>query len=257
MSVFEYYARYYDLMYKDKDYLGEVEYIHGILGKYGRDVDSIVDYGCGTGVHAALMANKGYRVHGIDQSADMLIRADERVKKLPEKVSALLTFEQADVRDYQASQEFDAVTALFHVMSYQASNEDLVATGTSAANQLEPGGIFLFDCWYGPAVLTDQPSVRVKRMEDEVIQVTRIAEPLLMPNDNLVDVKYTILIKEKATGKVQETIETHRMRYFFKPEIQQFLDKLGFELLHSEAWMTGQTPGQDTWSVCFVARQQG
>ena len=34
-DVFDAYARYYDLLYKDKDYAGEAAYVHGLIQKYG------------------------------------------------------------------------------------------------------------------------------------------------------------------------------------------------------------------------------
>ena len=52
---------------------------------------------------------------------------------------------------------FDAVIALFHVVSYQTTEHDLRATFATAARHLNPGGVLLFDVWHGPAVLAQQP----------------------------------------------------------------------------------------------------
>ena len=72
--------------------------------------------------------------------------------------------------------------ALFHVLSYQTSNADAQAMFETAATHIETGGIFLFDCWYGPAVLTDRPETRVKRAEDDTVEIIRIAESVMFPN---------------------------------------------------------------------------
>jgi hypothetical protein len=61
-------------------------------------------------------------------------------------------------------------------------------------------------------VLYERPTIRVKRLENEEIQVTRIAEPILHPNDNIVDVKYHVFVKDKQHNNVEELQETHRMR---------------------------------------------
>jgi hypothetical protein len=45
------------------------------------------------------------------------------------------------------------------------------------------------------------------------------------------------------------------MRYFFKPEIELLLTKYGFELLHSEEWMTGKPLGFDTWGACWILKK--
>lgn len=256
MSVFRHYARYYDLLYRDKDYTRETEYVHGLIQRHAPGARSILDLGCGTGAHAVLLAERGYEVHGVDQSADMLARAEARHGELPGAVAARLTFEQADVRTFRAEEKFDAVVSLFHVMSYQTTNEDLTSAFATAASHLEHKGILLFDCWYGPAVLADRPVVRVKHMEDEAISVTRIAEPCLYPNENRVDVRYHVFIRDRKNGKVEEVQETHSVRYLFTPETRLLLGTAGMELIGSEEWMTSGETGLGTWGVCFVARRR-
>jgi len=44
------------------------------------------------------------------------------------------------------------------------------------------------------------------------------------------------------------------MRYLFKPEIDFLFEKAGFEFDNSVEWMTGRTPGFDTWGVCFIGK---
>jgi len=139
-------------------------------------------------------------------------------------------------------------------MSYQTANDDLRAAFATARQHLNPGGLFLFDCWYGPAVLTDRPAVRVKRVEDDEIAVTRLVEPAMFANDNLVETHYQVLVRDKATGAVEELYETHRMRYLFRPELEFLLGEAGMKIEAAAEWMTGRQPGFDTWGVCFVVR---
>ena len=91
-----------------------------------------------------------------------------------------VAFSQGDIRAVRLGRTFDVVVALFHVTSYQTTNEDLAAATATAATHLEPGGAFLFDCWRGPAVLIQRPEVWVKRLDDDDISLTRVAEPGLM-----------------------------------------------------------------------------
>ena len=49
MSVFNEYARYYDLLYRDKDYVGEVEYVHRLLQAHAPGAQSLLNLGCGSG----------------------------------------------------------------------------------------------------------------------------------------------------------------------------------------------------------------
>jgi SAM-dependent methyltransferase len=251
MTVFNHYARYYDLLYKDKNYAAEANYIDQLIQTYKPSSQTILELGCGTGLHAALLTDKKYFVHGIDQSEDMIEKALIR-----KAASSKLSFAQADVRDYRGDEKYDVVISIFHVMSYQTTNEDLLAAFKTAQAHLKPGGIFIFDCWYGAAVLTEPPVVRVKRIEDDKISVVRLAEPTLYPNQNCVDVNYTVWIRDKKTDQMEEIKETHRMRYLFQPEIEQMLALSGLSLINAQEWLTGNELGFNTWNGCFVAENK-
>lgn len=252
MSAFQRYSEYYDLLYRDKDYAGETEFIVRHLRKFAPEAVSLLELGCGTGLHAQHLAAAGYRVHGIDLSADMLAAAAGRVAGLAPELAARLEFAPGDVRDYRAGRTFDAVLSLFHVLSYQTTAADLLAALTTAAEHLEPGGVFLCDYWFGPAVLAQRPETRIKRMDSEAIAVTRIAEPVLHPAECICDVNYNVFVRDKADGAIHEFSETHRMRYLFLTELELLAEAAGLRLVESFEWMTGRPPSDDTWGLCSV-----
>ena len=250
-QVFDTYAHYYDLLYRDKDYAGEAEYVATHIRKQAPQAKRILDLGCGTGAHAEHLARMGYTVHGVDMSEAMLARAEARKANLPPEVAARLSFCLGDVRTVRTGETYDAVISLFHVMSYQTTNDDLQAAFTTAKVHLNPGGLFLFDCWYGPAVLTDPPVVRVKRLEDDEIEVLRIAEPVMHCNENVVDVNYQVMITEKATGKLEQIREKHRMRYLFVPEIYALAQRNELSVALIYEWMSNLKAGCNSWGICI------
>ena len=254
MAIFSNYARYYDLMYQDKDYVGEAQFIQRLIQTYAPATTTILELGCGTGNHAMLLAKEGYQVHGVDLSQEMLGYANERCDRLSPALATRLQFSQGDLRQVRLDRKFDVVLSLFHVMSYQTNNEDLLAAFETDKAHLVPGGILIFDVWYGPAVLSDPPTVRIKRLEDQSIQVTRIAEPVMEPNKNLVDVNYHIFIKDLISSKIDEVREVHTMRYLFKPELELLLDRLQMQIVESGEWLTDRQPGLNTWGVYFIVR---
>jgi predicted TPR repeat methyltransferase len=73
--VFDDYARYYNLLYRDKDYHAEADYVAGLIHRFNPTAQSILELGSGTGIHASLLAEKGFLVHGIERSAEMLVRS--------------------------------------------------------------------------------------------------------------------------------------------------------------------------------------
>ena len=251
-KVFDAYAAYYDLLYQDKNYHKEAKYILRLLEDNGISNGNILELGSGTGKHAEEFAKMGFCVHGIDLSPEMVQEANHRNNK---NLEGQLYFEVGDVRNFEAGKKFDAVISLFHVISYQIKNEDILEMFKTAAKHLKTNGIFIFDFWYGPGVLTDPPEVRQKRLENKDIEVLRIAEPTMFPNENVVDVNYCVQIKQKGSGKVTELNETHKMRYLFIPEILQFSSKW-FSLKTNFVWMKDSTPDFNDWlSVCTLIKK--
>jgi SAM-dependent methyltransferase len=254
MSNFSGYAKYYDLLYHDKNYHEEALYINGIIENHlPKEKISLLNLGCGTGQHDFIFLENGYEVTGIDRSAAMIENANETLK---EKYSgAKASFMQGDIRSFRIEPKYDVVVSLFHVASYQTTNPDIVSMFETANHHLKEDGLFIFDCWYGPAVLTRRPEVRIKRLENEEISITRIAEPVLYPNDNVVDVNYEVIITDKKKTNQEIIMEKHSMRYFFVPEINFLLQHTNLKIIRCEEWMTGKDPGFESWNVVFICKK--
>lgn len=255
MKTFSNYARYYDLLNQQKDYQKEVDYIISLLNKFAPNASNMLELGCGTGLHAINLAEKGYHITGVDQSQDMINIAQERIKTLPNSISNLLNFNIGDIRNYSNDKSFDVALSLFHVVSYQISNNDLNQSFDTVSKHLKPGGIFIFDCWYGPAVISNKPYKRDNKFEDEKIIINRQAIPYSHPVKNQVDVHFDIKITNKQTGESENINEIHKMRYLFNPEIEIFLKINNLKLLHSEEWLTGNKPSFDSWYVTFICER--
>ena len=255
MKVFDAYARYYDLLYHNKDYAGEATFVDQTLRKFGVTGGELLELGCGTGKHAIELARHGWKVHGVDLSDAMVTQAQARADQLSPALAQRVQFQPGDVRTVRVGRPFDAAISLFHVMSYQTTDADLEAAIATAATHVKPGGLFLFDFWYGSAVLSDPPAVRIKRMQDDDLEVTRLAEPEMKSNENQVVVHYHVFLRNRHTQAVTEVREAHPMRFLFLPEMNHLLRRGGFEPLGSGAWCSPAPVGTGTWYGYLAARR--
>ncbi len=241
-------GKYYDLFYKDKDYGEEARYVHEKLVENNIAGKRILELGCGTGKHAKILSEFGYEILGIEKSYSM-IDAAEKIKN----------FEcmQGDIREIKLREKFDCVISLFHVISYQITNENLLSVFKTAFESLEDNGLFLFDVWYAPAVIHQKPTIRIKKIKTDSNFITRIAEPELVVNNNQVNVKYIFYDLNSNSNQLKITEEIHPMRYFSIPELKFFAKKTGFEVIEIKQLITGASPSLDTWSIYFILRKNG
>ncbi|RJR42643.1 MAG: class I SAM-dependent methyltransferase [Desulfobacteraceae bacterium] len=245
-KTFGRYADYYDLIYQDKDYHRECDYIESLWRRFGKtDVRSVLNVGCGTGGHDILLAERGYEVHGLDRSIEMVEIASEKAGKR----NLNINFINQDIIHFQSDRKFDAVISMFATMGYLTSNENLIAGMKNIRSCLDKGGLFLFDLWYGPAVLAQRPETRMKPMTIEGEVLYRLALPSLDSTRNAVDVEYIIIHPSRNL----EVRELHRMRYFFVPELEWMADQGGFSMIGSFAFLSErEPPSLDSWNITCV-----
>jgi SAM-dependent methyltransferase len=250
MKNFAEYAAYYNALYEDKDYHSEAKFVSKLLSEHGPEVKTVLNFGCGTGKHDFVLGESGYQITGVDLSAEMV---NEAIKNTPDNLKDKLQFVKGDFRTLRLNQKYDAVTALFHVMSYQNTNEEVLAAIQTARAHLREEGLFTFDFWYGPGVLSDPPVVRIKKLKGKDFTLTRIAQPEIHSDKNIVDVNYELIVMHD--DETAQTInETHKMRYFFLPEMAFYLKSCSFEMLSVKAWMGENKPGLNTWNAVITAK---
>ncbi len=118
-------------------------YLRDLLQHHPVAGHTLLDLACGTGTLALLLAERGWRVVGIDQSAAMLAEAERKAAALPEPVA--VRFVQGDMRDIVAAQLVDLVTCCYDTINYLTLESDLLRCFQSVARALVPGGLFCFD----------------------------------------------------------------------------------------------------------------
>lgn len=251
MSVFNDYSKYYNLLYQDKDYQNEVSYIQSLIEKHLPQnlPKTFLDLGCGTAKHIQYLLKSNFEITGVDFSQTMLDIA---------KSNTLLSdvnFQLGDIRTFRNEKKYSVVSSLFHVMSYQTSNEDLDQSFETASRHLVDDGVFVFDFWYGPGVLNDPPKNPTKTIENDHLLVERKTRSKLIENENCVEVKFDMNISTKADGQKFQLDETHKMRYLFLPEIESLCQRHDLNIKNNFTWLTTKEASKDAWYVVCVAQK--
>lgn len=250
-EAFHSYGKYYDIIYADKDYEKECDFLEEIFRRYLKIMPkTILDGGCGTGGHAIPLAKRGYEVTGIDLSEEMINIAKEKASKIGVNVD----FNVMDLCELQLNKKFDVCICMFAVIDYVTDNKDLSKALSNIREHLKNDSLFIFDFWYGPAVLTILPSPRMKVIEKEGVKVIRFAEPRLDAFRHVCEVNYYfIVIKENLV--VYEGKEKHVIRFYFPEEIRHHLEEGGFKLLRLCPFLDLNTePSGKNWNVTAIAQ---
>jgi SAM-dependent methyltransferase len=242
---FKNYSKYYNLLYKEKKYSEEVDYVIRLITKYSNNGKNLLELGSGTGIHGNLLNKCGYKVYGIEQSPEMVDLAK----------SNNFDCEVNDISSFVLNRKFDIVISLFHVISYLTDNNLLIDTFNNANNHLDINGLFIFDVWYSPAVYEQKPSVKIKKINDSNLEVIRIAEPKILYEKNIVDVKFTIIAKDLTNNEFSVFEEIHPMRHFAIQEIDLLAKLTNFEVIKVEEFLTGNNVSISTWGACFILKK--
>lgn len=245
---FNLYSQYYDLIYQDKPYQKEAEYVSELIKSNLPGASTLLELGCGSGAHANYLCRSGYTITGIDQSKSMIREAEK--KAIPNFDPRL-----GDISSFKLDQKFDAAISLFHVMSYLNTNESLMHCFEVVSHHLKQGGLFLFDCWFTPGVYSLKPENKVKYFENSEIQVERRTTSVMNVQKNTVEVTFDIQITDKNTQEKEKLVETHSMRHFSIPEIEFFALKAGFSVLRTEEFLTRKPADTDKWAIFFILQK--
>jgi SAM-dependent methyltransferase len=247
-------ASYYDLLYLDKDYPGEAQFVARLLdrclGKSTEQVE-VLDIACGTGRHAQELARLGFRITGSDLSANMVAVASERAKNLGLSIDFHNeSFQSCD----RIGQKYDAVIAMFSAIDYLNDYSDIARTLKNIRGLLREGGVFIFDFWNGNAVLKSHSPVRIKRVEKADEAVIRISNTLIDPISQIARINFDFMVL-KAGKVTREFSEVHLMRYFFPQEMKDLLAANGFEVVHRCPFLREDSKIEpDEWNLTYVAR---
>lgn len=237
-------AQFYNVFNKDKPYTEEAHYVSTTLMHECPWIQDILEFGCGTGKHSKALCELGFNVHGIEHAPEM-------VKVAREHPIEGFRCDVGDIRTVQLGRKFDAVVALWAVMSYMTSDDDFTAALNTAYWHLDTGGLFMFDVWNGPGILDHRPKSYKRTIEDYHGQkIVRHAVYALDERDRTITISYKYQMDGLSFS------EQHRMRYFFPDDITKAINKKNkFKCLSVTEMPTGREFYKDNRYATYLLQK--
>ena len=121
----------------------------------------ILDVCCGTGYLAGLLSARGYRVTGIDSSAEMIAHARQNVP-----AAAFLV---ADASQFHVLGKFDGAVSTFDSLNHILTEDALQDAFRRTAAALKPGAPFAFDMLLESAYQTNWTDAFTLVRDDHVL----------------------------------------------------------------------------------------
>ena len=136
-SEYDAFAPFYDGFTARSDYEAWTRHVLELAERLGLRGRTLLDLACGTGKSFIPFLRRGFAITGCDVSGAMLAEAE---RKAP---GAALV--HADIRELGSIGRFDLVTCFDDSLNYLIEERDLGRALASAAANLDPHGLALFD----------------------------------------------------------------------------------------------------------------
>lgn len=243
------YSYYYDIFYQNKDYSHEVKIINQIIKSYNRKFLTILDLACGTGKHAELLARLGFSVQGLDISGEMIDLAKKRIKK----TGIPMDFHIGDIKNFSIDKPVDVVTLLFNSINYLLKKDEITNCLKNVYRSLKPSGIFICEFWHGAPTLTGYSPLVVKEYKNKDVKGLRISKTKIDLLKNQLEITFDGLIT-KNKKVIGDFHEEHTIRYFFVPEVLEWLKEAGFKKVDLKvAYDMNEKVTDLTWHILAIA----
>ena len=215
-------TRYYDLVYRGKDYELEVTRLKALIRRFKRAPGNrLLDVACGSGGHIAHLRDE-FECEGGDILPGMLALARAR--------NAGVEFHELDFVEFDLGREFDVVTCLFSSIGYAGTAGRLRSAVACMARHLAAGGVALIEPWFPRdryragtvhMITVDEPELKLCRMN-----VSRVEGRL-----SVLDAHYLVATPEDG---VRHFTERHELAMFEPREFADAAQAAGLEHLWLE-----------------------
>lgn len=246
--MYDDFAGVYDTLMDDYDYdAWSAYYLSLIRDTLGELPARAAECACGTGSLTVRFAREGLNLIGMDLSASMLRRAEEKARKW----GVATPFIRQDMKKLTLPRRVGAILATCDGVNYLTKPQDVKAFFSAAFDQLLPGGVLCFDC-----------SSRHKLedvMGDSFFGEERDGLAILWQNalnrdTHVIIMDVTFFVREED-GRYRRFREQHHQRAHSSEEISAWLREIGFTDIGMYGEMTRRAPEEQDMRIHYIARK--
>lgn len=249
MAIYDTYAAVYDASGQLSFSRQILPYLEALLARHRVRQGALLELACGTGTVALAMAERGWRVYGVDASAQMLAEARRKAEQMPE-IRDRVTWFQQDMRHVKLEAPVSLATCLYDSLNYMLTSEDLLSVFEHVFRALEPGGLFLFDMntvWALENYCDDQAYV-TDTNEFTVIMQTSY-------DDLLQRAHFHVIVFQREGELYRKSVEHHMEQAYPTEHVSTLLTDVGFCVEGVYRCFTFEPPSDSSPRVMWVARK--
>lgn len=287
-NSYSYFSFVYDKLMDNIPYDEWTDFICSILKKDGIEDGIIAELGCGTGQMTERLFNAGYDMIGIDNSAEMLDVAEERLSMIQsemEEMTPILYLNQ-DMREFELYGTVRAIYSVCDSLNYITKKDDLLKVFKLVNNYLDPKGLFIFDFhtehYYKETVgdstiaeVRDEVSFIWENRYNEAEKINNLYLTLFLGIEDAYGSENaygSVSVSESAYGSesVNESAdgdfsaplyerhdEVHVQRAYSLAEIKELLSEADLDFIEAYDASSKDTPDEASDRIVVVARENG
>ena len=241
------FAGVYDRLMAGVDYAAWAAHYARLMEDCGIGPGSrVMECACGTGGLTLPLAKAGYRMTGIDLSADMLAAAMEKARA----AGVTVPFVRQDMRKLAAPRPADCVLSTCDGVNYLDTPEKAAQFFAAAFAALRPGGALIFDV-STPGKLQNTLGDHTLIRDDG--EISYIWQNHYDERSACVEMRLSIFVRG-ADGRYDRLEEIQRQRAHPRKELQAWLAEAGFAHIRffGRQRMTPPRTGDDRWHISAI-----
>ena len=251
MEAYTSFAEVYDTFMDNVPYEEWADYLEDRLKEYGIRDGLVLELGCGTGSMTELLAEKGYDMIGVDNSADMLEIALEKKVESGHDILYLLQ----DMRGFELYGTVRAIISICDSVNYITEPDELRRVFFWVNNYLDTDGVFIFDfnTEYKYREVLGDTTIAENREECSFIWDNYYYE-----EEQINEYELSLFIKdqESSTGGAEiyrRYQETHFQRGYTLEEMRELVKTSGLKLLAVYDAFTKEAPNTESERIYVIA----